>query len=71
MIQSQIDCLVEERRRVVAEARSAGDSWRAIAERIGVTLQAAQKRYGSRPKTIEDAPLSDPLFDPLFPPPKD
>jgi hypothetical protein len=71
MIQSQIACLGEELERVVVESRAAGRTWPSIAERLGVTPQAAQQRFGKRPKSIEDAPLSDPLFDPLFAPPKD
>ncbi len=31
----------------VGEARAAGHSWAAIGARLGVTRQAAQKRYGS------------------------
>jgi hypothetical protein len=71
LVQSQIECLGEELSRLVAESRAAGASWAAIAQRLGTSRQAAQQRFGPRPKSIEDLPLSDPLFDPLFLPPKD
>lgn len=71
LIQSQIDALAVERDRVVAEARTAGASWATIAQRLGVTKQAAHLRYRERPADVEQLPLSDPLFDPLFHSPKD
>lgn len=71
LVRSQIECLGEELPRLVAQSRAAGASWGAIAQRLGTSRQAAQQRYGSKPKSIEDAPLSDPLFDPLFHAPKD
>lgn len=71
MIQSQIDVLQAELPSLVAEARSQGESWRAIGERLGITTQGAQQRFGRKPATVADLPLSDPLFDPLFAPPKD
>lgn len=66
MLQSQIVALQEELPRVVAECRAQGLSWAAIGERMGITAQGAQQRFGRRPATVEDAPLSDPLFDRLF-----
>ena len=71
MVQSQIRCLEAELPSLVAEARSQGESWPAIARRLGVSKQAVQQRYGRKPATVADLPLSDPLFDPLFRPPKD
>jgi len=71
IIRSQIECLEAELPRVVAESRAAGASWAAIAERLGVSMQAAHQRFRERPKPVEDLPLSDPLFDPLFLAPKD
>jgi hypothetical protein len=71
LIRSQIECLEEELLAVAAESRAAGASWREIGEALGVSMQAAQQRFGKRPKPIEDLPLSDPLFDPLFLAPKD
>lgn len=71
LIQSQIDALAVERHRVVVEARTAGASWAAIAQRLGVTKQAAHRRFKERPADVEQLPLSDPLFGPLFQTPQD
>ncbi len=35
----------------VAEARAQGLSWEAIAQRLGITRQAAQKRFGKTKRT--------------------
>lgn len=71
----------------VLEARKAGLSWAEIAEKLYISKQAAQQRYGAYVKqemeseaafqaresraSIEDLPLSDPVFDPLFNQPKE
>jgi DNA-directed RNA polymerase specialized sigma24 family protein len=65
-IRSQIECLEGELPSVVAEARAAGASWPAIAQRLGVSKQAVHKRFGPGRRDVATLPLSDPLFDPLF-----
>lgn len=66
LLRSQIDALEAELRSCVAESRAGGASWSTIGERLGVTMQAAHRRFRERPADIENAPLSDPLFDALF-----
>lgn len=38
------------RAKCVAEARLAGHSWSEVGQQIGMTKQAAQQRYGAKPK---------------------
>ena len=47
-VAAQRDEVEAELRAVVESARKAGWSWAAIAEQLGVTVQAAHKRFASR-----------------------
>lgn len=40
----------QARRAVVAEARAAGTTWQEIGDALGVTRQAAEARFGDRPR---------------------
>jgi hypothetical protein len=62
----QIGCARAELRTAVAEARAAGASWATVAKALGISPQAAHRKYGPKPQDVEALPLSDPLFDPLF-----
>lgn len=64
--QRKLRDLQESIRAQVARARKEGESWAAIGAALGISPQAAHKRFSERPADIEEVPLSDPLFDVLF-----
>jgi len=49
--------------RAVAGLRRDGVSWTTIAHELGVTKQAAQRRFGQRTLTVKRPPDDTPLFD--------
>lgn len=65
-LQSQISECLEEISTAALQAREEGSSWAEIGAALGITKQAAHKRFGPRRPDIEELPLSDPLFGPLF-----
>lgn len=63
LLRSQIEMLQAELPAVVQEARTAGCTWPAIAERLGVTKQAVQRRFGRKKRLSLP---SDESMEPLF-----
>ena len=52
-----IECAEDLRGELVRQARAEGASWTRIGQRLGVTKQAAVKRYGERrPAHVETGP---------------
>src|SRR5690242_5546985 len=56
-IHGQADVLVDH---VVAEARAAGRSWTEIGTRLGVSKQAARKRFADEPGAVAPTPVLPP-----------
>ncbi len=51
----------------IDEARTAGASWAAIGEHLGLSRQAVQKRYAPQPDRDEEPPRSPKFFDRMIP----
>jgi hypothetical protein len=51
----------------IDEARTAGASWAAIGEHLGLSRQAVQKRYAPQPDRDAQAPQSPKFFDRMIP----
>lgn len=66
MIQTQLQGLRQLLPPAVLAARAQGASWRQIGEALGMSKQAAQRRFGAGPRDIGQLPLTDPVFDVLF-----
>lgn len=65
-LQSQIRECLEEISTAALQAHSEGSSWLEIGTALGISKQAAHKRFAPRKVPFEELPLSDPLFGPLF-----